>query len=364
MRTPTAVRDLIEARAVVALAAELADRLLDDRASCAPRRRSAAPATPRSWSGAASRERARALPLAAPLGRRGPASDGVSPRSARCRRLPPRRAVLVEELRPPPAASAATASWCVSPSRGIQRRAVADRDGRPAGARPVPCPSASPGTRRRIAIGTAPTPSSSAEPRRRRDGTAACARPASACPRGTRRALHPSSISSRALSTAPAPAARAVDRERAVDERGERLAPPHVEEVVARGADRGLAPATRRAACVMISVASRWLEWFEKNITGPRDALRGCRGRRHAQRQLVPQRAGASPPSGSAAARRRPGLGARPVGRERRRRPSRLGVRLGRARHERTPAPAEPLGHLLQLVAQPPSTPLTSRPRS
>jgi hypothetical protein len=47
----------------------------------------------------------------------------------------------------------------------------------------------------------------------------------------------------------PLPALGPVDREARVDERGERLAPPHVEEVIAGGADGGPAlPAIRQRA--------------------------------------------------------------------------------------------------------------------
>ena len=96
-----------------------------------------------------------------------------------------------------------------------------------------------------------------------------------------------------------------------------------------------------------MSVASRWLEWFEYRISGgstpvevvasedpQRELVADDRVHRSLQEHL--------PCSDSR-------IGARPVGREH---PVRLRLRvlLRRPRHQRPPAPAEPFRHRLELV--------------
>ena len=96
-------------------------------------------------------------------------------------------------------------------------------------------------------------------------------------------------------------------------------------------------------------VASRWLEWFEKKITGAVDRSKMLEAV-HAQRDLAAQQR-AEPDVQDHEPGRGAGPGARPVGGEDRVLAGRR-VRLRAAGHHRPAAPPEPLGHRLQLVAQ------------
>ena len=165
MRTPTAVAIESSDAPLYPSRAELADRLLDERglaplpARARHRLYSQVRGRPRRGTG---REPSHVRRQVAPTG---PASDGVSPRSARASASNHVGPVLVEQLRHRllhPARTGPGASRL--PPGTTARRTGASRPAGPAAA--TTGPSASPDRRPMIAIGTSPTPSSSAQPRR------------------------------------------------------------------------------------------------------------------------------------------------------------------------------------------------------
>ena len=236
---PHRLRDRVERRARRSPRGRTGGSPLRRSWSCAVLPRSSASRYSQACAGARAAPRAASPPTCGARARRPvPASDGVSPRSA--------RAVASNQV--VRSSSNSCADRLLHPPRerlvrlallGVDRVAVAHRHDGPARSRP-------PLALRHRLVRADDRDRHQADPELEREARGAVPEPLHV-PVRRPRALgehhdRPALVDqlARLVDRARA-AAAAIDRERAEHERGERLAPPHVEEVVARRADRRLA---------------------------------------------------------------------------------------------------------------------------